>query len=97
MSSFSSGPKPVGAVLGPGEDDGTADAFLVDELDEKSALVRLLHEEHVLLDAVGGDLLGTDVHRQQLCSISATMSSTAAGMVAKQQIPPLVRHHLDHA
>ena len=31
----------LGAVLGSGEDDGTADALLVDELDEEAALVCL--------------------------------------------------------
>ena len=90
--------KPVGAVLGSGEDDGTADAFLVDELDEQSALVRLLHEEDVLLDAVGGDLLGTDVHRHRVVQhLGHNVVHRSRHGRAEQQILPLVRHHSNHA
>ena len=90
--------KPVGAVLGPGEDDGTADALLVNELDEEAALVRLLHEEHVLLDAVGGDLLGTDVHRHGVVQhLGDDVVHRRRHGRAKQQILPLVRHHSNHA
>ena len=90
--------KPVGAVLGSGEDDGTADALLVDELDEQSALVRLLHEEHVLLDAVGGDLLGTDVHRHRVVQhLGHNVVHRSRHGRAEQQILPLVRHHSNHA
>lgn len=90
--------KPVGAVLGPGKHDGTADALLVDELNEQAALVRFLHEEHVLLNAVGGDLLGTDVHRHWVVQhLGHDVIHRRGHGRAEQQILPLVRHHSNHA
>ncbi len=90
--------KPVGAVLGAREDDGTADALFVDELYEQAAFVRLLHEEHVLLDAVRGDLFGADVHRHRAVQhLGHDVVNRSGHGCAEQQILSLVRHHSNHA
>ena len=85
-------------MLGTREDDGTADPLFVDELDEQAALVRLLHEEHVLLDAVGGDLFGADVHRHRAVQhLGHDVVHRSGHGCAEQQVLSLVRHHANHA
>jgi hypothetical protein len=90
--------KPVGAVLGAGEHDGTTNAFFVHKLDEHASLVGLFDEEHLLLDAVRGHFLRTHVHRQRVVQhVGHDVVDRVRHGGAKQQILPFLRHHADDA
>ncbi len=72
----------VGAMLGPGEDDGPSHRFVLEELDQHLALARRLDQDGSLADALGG---GGDGRHGNLHRIGQQLGGELADLLRQRR------------